>query len=134
MLTVVKPRFLTIAIHIGIWSMVLLLPYLLSSQDKEAWQATGNFFTLSCLIHIGIFYGNALYLYPRFANRRKWWLYLPLAAGLVIVSFHLEYEHSGPLVSSVAPADGHWTICEHTFRDGFLRKPGVPAGGRRYLA
>lgn len=82
-----------IAIHISIWITVLLLPYLVSSAD-EGYRIGGlpaAFFVLAGLIHAGIFYFNAFYLYPKLA-RKWWWLYVPCAIALIVVSFVLKYQ------------------------------------------
>lgn len=41
-----------------------------------------NFFTLANIFHIGLFYFNAFYLYPRFLTRQKWGLYMLWIVGL----------------------------------------------------
>jgi LytS/YehU family sensor histidine kinase len=41
---------------------------------------------------MAIFYGNAFYLYPRFLNKRFWWLYILLSATLIIGAFRLKYH------------------------------------------
>jgi len=83
-----------IPIHISIWLTILLLPYLLSSADAE-YKIGGlppAFFTLAGLIHAGIFYFNAFYLYPKLARSWRWWLYVPCAIVVIVVSFALKYQ------------------------------------------
>lgn len=83
-----------IAIHTGIWVIILLLPYLVSSAS-EGYKIGGlpaAYFMLAGIIHAGIFYFNALYLYPKLARGWRWWLYIPCALGLVIISFPLKYQ------------------------------------------
>jgi two-component system LytT family sensor kinase len=83
-----------IAIHISIWVTILLLPYLLSSADAE-YRIGGlrpAFFTLAGIIHAGIFYFNAFYLYPKLARGWHWWLYIPCAIVLIMASFALKYQ------------------------------------------
>lgn len=82
-----KAGYITIALHVLIWSMLLLLPYFVSTQANQykIGPLPGLFFTIAGFIHIGIFYGNAFYLYPKLWNRRYWWLYilsLPLLLAL----------------------------------------------------
>lgn len=76
-------------IHVLIWSILLLLPYIVSN-DYKIGPIPGLFFTISGLIHMGIFYSNAFFFYPRLIN--KWWLYIPTAILLVIASFWLKYH------------------------------------------
>ncbi|WP_426294747.1 sensor histidine kinase [Dyadobacter endophyticus] len=83
-----------IAIHISIWVTVLLLPYLLSSAD-EGYRIGGlpaAYFMLAGIIHAGIFYFNAFYLYPKLAHGWRWWLYIPCSMVLVMASFPLKYQ------------------------------------------
>lgn len=83
-----------IAIHIGIWVTILLLPYLVSSAG-EGYQIGGlppTFFVLAGIIHAGIFYFNAFYLYPKLARGWHWWLYIPCAIALITASFALKYQ------------------------------------------
>ncbi|SEV87593.1 Histidine kinase [Chitinophaga sp. YR573] len=76
-------------IHVSIWSILLLLPYIVSN-DYKIGPIPGLFFTISGLIHMGIFYSNAFFFYPRLINR--WWLYIPTAILLLITSFWLKYH------------------------------------------
>lgn len=83
-----------ITIHIGIWVTILLLPYLVSSAD-EGYKIGGlpaAFFVLAGIIHAGIFYFNAFYLYPKLARGWHWWLYVPCAIALITASFALKYQ------------------------------------------
>lgn len=83
-----------IAIHIAIWSVILLLPYLLSSasQQYRIGGIPGSFFTIAGVIHAGIFYVNAFYLYPNLAHSWRWWLYVPAAMLLIAFSFMIKYQ------------------------------------------
>lgn len=83
-----------IAIHIGVWATILLLPYLVSSAG-EGYKIGGlpaAFFVLAGIIHAGIFYFNAFYLYPKLARGWHWWLYVPCAIALITASFALKYQ------------------------------------------
>jgi hypothetical protein len=79
-------------IHVLIWSILLLLPYIVSTSanDYKIGPIPGLFFTISGLIHMGIFYSNAFFFYPRLIN--KWWLYIPTAILLLMCSFWLKYH------------------------------------------
>jgi hypothetical protein len=82
-----------IALHILIWGVILLLPYIVSSaaSNYRIGNIPGLFFTISGLIHMGIFYIHALFLYPKLWNKRRWWLYFPATLLLVGISFPLKY-------------------------------------------
>lgn len=88
------PQKWEIAIHISIWITILLLPYLISSAD-EGYRIGGlpaAFFVMAGIIHAGIFYFNAFYLYPKLAHGWHWWLYIPCAIAVIMVSFSLKYQ------------------------------------------
>ena len=72
----------------------MLLPYVVSSSanDYKIGSMPGLFFTITGLIHIVIFYGNAFYLLPKLFNRRYWWLYILLSILLIMGSFQLKYH------------------------------------------
>lgn len=88
-----KPGTITIALHVLIWSLLILLPYLVSNADDyyKVGDIPGVFFSISGFIHAAIFYGNAFFLYPVLLNKRFWWLYILLALLLILGSFQLKY-------------------------------------------
>ncbi|HVI47473.1 MAG TPA: histidine kinase [Chitinophaga sp.] len=90
----VRPGHITIALHVLIWSMVLIFPYLVSTADQHyrIGPIPGLFFSIATVIHMVIFYGNAFFLYPRLMNRHRWWLYVISAAALVLLTFPLKYR------------------------------------------
>jgi hypothetical protein len=90
----VKFQHISIALHVFVWGMILLLPYFVSSaeHDYKIGPIPGPFFTLAGFIHLFIFYFNAFYLIPRLLNRRWWWLYIIASAILIISSFQLKYH------------------------------------------
>lgn len=83
-------RNITIALHVVIWSAVLGLPYVFTSPESNYGKIgllVCNFFTLANILHIGLFYFNAFFLYSNFLTRRKWWLYV-LSVAILIVGFY----------------------------------------------
>ncbi|PSR57160.1 sensor histidine kinase [Adhaeribacter arboris] len=80
-------------LHVFIWSLLLLLPFLVSSTEKDyrIGDIPGFFFALGGLIHAVIFYGNAFFLYPVFLNKRFWWLYILLSVLLIVGSFQVKF-------------------------------------------
>lgn len=67
----------------------MALPHLLSGNQPTAPGALpGNFWLISSMLHIGGFYLNAYVLYPRWLNKRFWWLYLlSIAAVVAAINF-----------------------------------------------
>lgn len=86
-------RYLNISLHVLIWGLLLLLPYLISTSESgyRIGPVPGLLFTLSGFVHIGIFYANAFYLYPKLYNRRRWWLYILSLPLLLFISFQLKH-------------------------------------------
>ncbi len=86
-------KYVGYALHILVWGVVLLFPYLVSNaaNDYRIGIIPGRLFTATVFIHIAIFYGNAFYLYPKLCNRRWWWLYIISAVLVIIASHRLKF-------------------------------------------
>lgn len=83
-------RNITIALHVIIWSAVLGLPYVFTSPESHYGQIgllVCNFFTLANILHIGLFYFNAFFLYSNFLTRKRWWLYV-LSVAILVAGFY----------------------------------------------
>ena len=93
MMKVVGFRYTNFILHILVWSIVLFFPYLVSDADNQykIGPIPGFYFTLSGIIHMIIFYGNALFLYPKFLNRSYWWLYIVSAILLIVFSIRVKF-------------------------------------------
>lgn len=88
-----KSKQITIILHVVIWGAVLVLPYFLRTPGPHYARIGGmncNFFTLTNLLHIGLFYFNAFFLYPRFLTFKRWWIYFLLLPILVIIVFLMK--------------------------------------------
>jgi two-component system, LytTR family, sensor kinase len=72
---------------------MLFLPYLVSDANNQykIGPIPGLFFTLSGIVHMMIFYGNALLLYPKFLNRSYWWLYIASVILLIVFSIRVKF-------------------------------------------
>lgn len=83
-----------IAIHVLVWTVILLLPCILSSAGEHYMIGgiPGSFFTMAGFIHMAIFYFNAFFLYPKLAHNWRWWLYIPASIVLIVVSFMIKYQ------------------------------------------
>ena len=90
---IVKYRYFNFILHTLAWSIVLLAPYLISdaSNQYKIGPLPGLYFTLSGVIHMIIFYGNALLLFPKFLNRTYWWLYIITAILLIAISAKVKF-------------------------------------------
>lgn len=88
-----RPGYINVALHVIIWSALLLMPYVVSSAESgyAIGAISGLFFSISVVIHMGIFYGNAYFLIPRLFNRRFWWLYFISAFVLTGLSIPLKW-------------------------------------------
>ena len=105
MMKIIKYRYFNFILHVLAWSIVLFLPYLVSDADNQykIGPLPGLYFTLSSIIHMIIFYGNALFLYPKFLNRRYWWLYIVSAVLLIILSVKVKLYMLASLFPDVSP-------------------------------
>ena len=90
---VVELRYTNFILHSLVWSIMLFLPYLVSDADNQykIGPIPGLYFTLSGIIHMIIFYGNALFLYPKFLNRSYWWVYIVSALLLIVFSIRVKF-------------------------------------------
>lgn len=62
----------------------MAIPHLLTwNQPLPPGALPGSFWLISSILHIGVFYLNAYLLYPRWLNKKYWWLYLLSIAGVV---------------------------------------------------
>jgi two-component system, LytTR family, sensor kinase len=80
-------------LHVLAWSIVLFFPYLVSSAGNQykIGPHPGRYFTLSGIIHMIIFYVNALFLYPKLLNRAYWWLYISSVILLIFFSVRVKF-------------------------------------------
>lgn len=77
------------AVHVLIWALVLAIPaYLFHNVFTNVNEIPGAFFIITNIIHIGLFYLNAHFLYPRLFNAKWWWLYI---ISLVALLYGLYY-------------------------------------------
>ena len=90
---VIKHRHANFIVHVLVWSLVLFFPYLVSDANNQykIGPLPGFYFTLSGIIHMFIFYGNAFFLYPKFLNRSYWWVYVASAIVLIVFSVKAKF-------------------------------------------
>lgn len=77
-----KRNYFSIGLHILIWTLLLAIPtFLFNGQTVEG--LPHNYFIITNIIHIGLFYVNAWYLYPKLLTKKRWWLYIISLAALI---------------------------------------------------
>ena len=93
MMKIVKYRYFNLILHAVVWSIVLLFPYFISSAGNQykIGPLPGLYFTLSGIIHMIIFYGNAFLLYPKLFNKTYWFLYLISVILLIVLSVRVKF-------------------------------------------
>ena len=80
-----KPSFSSKWIHAAVWILLLGVPGILL-WDQDFFGLPATFYLFTTLYHIGLFYLNAFYLYPKLLNRRTWWLYIICLLAIIIIS------------------------------------------------
>ncbi|HEV2479183.1 MAG TPA: histidine kinase [Puia sp.] len=87
-----KSKYITVSLHVLIWGMIMLTPYLISNAHNgyKVNNLPLAYFIVGDLIHIGVFYTNAFWLWPRFLNRQRYGMYVLGAIGLIICGFELK--------------------------------------------
>lgn len=80
-------------IHVLVWGLLTVLPFIFFSNPANHYSIgviPGTLALIMGMIHISLFYTQALWLYPRFFNRRYWWLYVILALAAICISLWLK--------------------------------------------
>jgi sensor histidine kinase YesM len=105
MMKIFKYRYFNLIVHALAWSIVLFFPYLVSSAGDQykIGPLPGLYFTLSGIIHMIIFYVNALLLYPKLLNRIYWLLYTISVVLLIAVSYWVKFHMLAWLFPDVLP-------------------------------
>ena len=82
-------------IHVLVWSLLTLLPFVFFSNPANHYSigvVPGILALIMGLIHISLFYTQSEFLYPRFFNKRWWWLYILTALALICTSLWLKFR------------------------------------------
>lgn len=91
---------LVLLLHLLFWIMLFLLPLWLSSPG-EPYARMGvmplAFYYISVALCMLLFYGNVSILYPKFCNRKWWWLYIICFVGVIIAFNSLKIAISAHL-------------------------------------
>lgn len=83
-------RYFNPGVHILIWLALLAVPAIVFQDVKFETGLPDNFFLVTNLYHIALFYFNAYWLYPRFLTRKRWWLYIIFVAIIIVSSYHAK--------------------------------------------
>lgn len=86
----VRSKYFVPALHLLVWVLLLMVPFIVFRNVKLETGLPGNFFLITNLYHIGLFYLNAYFLYPRVFTRKTWWLYFILIVAILMLSFRLK--------------------------------------------
>lgn len=86
----VRSKYFTPALHILVWVLLLMVPFIVFRNVKLETGLPGNFFLITNLYHIGLFYLNAYFLYPRVFTKKTWWLYFILVVAILMLSFRIK--------------------------------------------
>jgi two-component system LytT family sensor kinase len=104
-----RSRYFTPGIHIVVWSLLLLVPFLVFQNQPDATGLPRNYFIITNVYHIGLFYLNAYYLYPRLLTKKWWWLYFIILAAIVKASYYIK-------VWAFQLSDPSFTVTDHNSR------------------
>jgi two-component system, LytTR family, sensor kinase len=84
-----RRKYFNVSMHLVIWGLLISIPTLFIP-----WQPflglPHAFFLITGLFHIGVFYLNAYFLFPKLFTRKYWWLYIFSIAAVVFISFHIK--------------------------------------------
>jgi len=84
-------KYRAIIIHLTVWLILFTLPHLFfDSRNTQPGFFPVDWFVITNVYNAGIFYLNALVLYPKLLNTKKWWLYLLSVAAVLLVSYYLK--------------------------------------------
>lgn len=105
MARIVTYRYFSFMLHALAWSLVLFLPYLVSDarEQYKIGPLPGLYFTLSGVVHMIVFYGNALLLYPKLLRRVYWPFYIVSLVVMVFLSYQLKLYILATLFPGASP-------------------------------
>jgi two-component system, LytTR family, sensor kinase len=84
-----QPRYFTKTLHVIIWLVLISIPTIIFHGEKPG-GLTQTFFIVSTLYHIGLFYFNAYWLYPKLLTRKRWPLYIISIVAIIQASYYLK--------------------------------------------
>ena len=87
----IRRRFGALGIHLLIWASILFIPWVIFRNIPVNTGLPEYFFPVTNVYHIGLFYLNAYFLYPALFTRRSWWLYFPVLASILALSYYGKF-------------------------------------------
>lgn len=82
-------KYFNAGLHALVWGMLLAIPiFFLNTGGFE--HLSHTFFIVTNILHIGLFYLNAFYLYPKLLTRKWWWLYIISLAAVIYGSYYIK--------------------------------------------
>lgn len=106
------PKYINSGLHVVVWTALLIVPLIVFHHSDTG--IPDGFFVYGNLYHIGLFYLNALYLYPRLMTRRRWPLYVLSLGAVLCVSYYAKVWLMG------------WLSPGHEIFAGYYFWPPVP--------
>ena len=88
-MTIRSPYF-TPGIHVLLWGSLLAIPAFIVHDAPGDTGLPGVFFLAANIYHIGLFYFNAYFLFPRLFTRKKGWSYLQALFAIIIFSYYVK--------------------------------------------
>src|SRR5215213_10177072 len=84
-----RAGYFTPGIHILVWCLLLGIPTIVFN-NQTFFGLTKSFFVITTIYHIGLFYLNAYFLYPRLLTKKRWPLYVLALSALIAFSYHMK--------------------------------------------
>jgi two-component system LytT family sensor kinase len=84
-----RPPYFTRVLHVTIWLLLISIPFIIF-HGQNSFGLTQAFFIITILYHIGLFYFNAYFLYPRLLTKKRWPLYIISIVAIVQASYYLK--------------------------------------------
>ncbi|MBL7696539.1 MAG: histidine kinase [Chitinophagaceae bacterium] len=88
-MNIFRNKYFAPAVHIFIWSVLLIIPTLLF-WGHTFMGLSHIFFLVTSIYHIGLFYFNAYFLYPKLLTKKTWWLYIVILIAICKLSFNAK--------------------------------------------
>jgi len=84
-----RSKYFPPSIHFLTWAILLGVPSFFGGNQNYL-GLDKSFYILSTMYHIGLFYFNTYFLYPRLLTRKWWWLYIISIGFLLWASYHVK--------------------------------------------
>lgn len=83
-------KYFLLSIHLAVWVLFFALTSIAFYNVPDTTDLPHNFFWISNLYHIALFYLNAYWLFPEFFNWKRWWIYVPCIIFIIVFSYHAK--------------------------------------------